>query len=48
MIGLDRICSPELIKTGKYESFLMDIFAGYQPLIAVLKNGNFMYVDLTF
>lgn len=48
MVGLDRIYSPELIKTGKYDSVLMDIFAGYHPLIAVLKNGNFMYGDLTF
>jgi len=47
MRGLDRIYSPELIRTGKYEILLTDIFAGYHPLIAVL-NGNFMYGDLTF
>jgi len=48
MRGLDRKYSPELIKTGKHESVLMNIFVGYHPLIVVLKNGNFMYVDLTF
>jgi hypothetical protein len=48
MRSLDRKCSPELIKTGKHESVLMDIFAGYHPLIVVLKNDNFMYGDLTF